>query len=55
MDCPAAAGFDRGVFAEMLRFVHRRTDQEFADYGLDRDTTHAPRLRFADWQFELEP
>jgi hypothetical protein len=48
------AGFDRGVFADMLRFVKRRADQEFADYGLDAPATHALRARFAGWLSELE-
>ncbi|GAA3168348.1 hypothetical protein GCM10010466_68290 [Planomonospora alba] len=47
------AGFDREVFAEMLAYVRRRTDEEFAVYGVDAIEAEAIRERFGEWEKEL--
>jgi hypothetical protein len=47
------AGFDREVFAEMLAYVRRRTDEEFSVYGVDAARTEAIRERFGAWEKEL--
>src|SRR5690606_21967398 len=47
------AGFDREVFAEMLTYVHRRTDEEFIVYGVDTAHTAAIRARFSAWEKDL--
>jgi hypothetical protein len=47
------AGFDRGAFADMLSFVRRRGDEEFAVYGVDAKDAQAIRVRFGAWEKEL--
>jgi hypothetical protein len=47
------AGFDREVFAEMLAYVRRRTDEEFTVYGVGVTEAEAIRERFGAWEKEL--
>jgi hypothetical protein len=47
------AGFDREVFADMLAYVRRRTDEEFTVYGVEAAEVAALRERFDAWEKEL--
>ena len=50
----ADLGFDRRLFAEMLRHIERFDDQDFADYGLATGTIAGLRARVNDWRAELQ-
>ncbi|GII06046.1 hypothetical protein Pta02_80540 [Planobispora takensis] len=47
------AGFDWEVFAEMLAYVRRRTDEEFGVYGVGAAESEALRERFGVWEKAL--
>ncbi|WP_207944417.1 nucleotidyl transferase AbiEii/AbiGii toxin family protein [Actinomadura rubrisoli] len=47
------AGFDVETFAEMLSFVRRRSDAEFAAYGVDGPAAAGIRERILAWADEL--
>ncbi|MEV6299487.1 nucleotidyl transferase AbiEii/AbiGii toxin family protein [Actinoplanes sp. NPDC051861] len=49
----ADAGFDRQFFAQMLGTIERLDDQDFFDYGLERDQVASMRERFRAWQAEI--
>nr|WP_244298475.1 hypothetical protein [Micromonospora cremea] len=46
-------GFDRGMFAAMLRHVDRFDDEDFADYGLTPDDIAGLRARVSAWRTAL--
>ncbi|RZT77830.1 nucleotidyltransferase AbiEii toxin of type IV toxin-antitoxin system [Micromonospora violae] len=46
-------GFDRGMFAAMLRHVDRFDDEDFADYGLTPNEIAAMRVRVSAWRTAL--
>lgn len=47
------AGFDRAMFAGMLRYIERFDDEEFAEYGLTPADVARLRARVAAWRDEL--
>ncbi|MFC0532497.1 nucleotidyl transferase AbiEii/AbiGii toxin family protein [Phytohabitans kaempferiae] len=47
------AGFDRAMFAGMLRYVERFDDEDFAEYGLSPTEVASLRARVAAWRDEL--
>jgi hypothetical protein len=49
------AGFDRRMFAEMLRSIRRFDDEDFTQYGLAADAVPALRTRVAQWLIQLSP
>jgi hypothetical protein len=48
------AGFDVGIFAEVLGVLSQITDAAFAVYDIDPDEITAMRRRFAAWRAELQ-
>lgn len=49
----ADAGFDRTMFAGMVRHIRRFDDADFADYGLTMEETEALRVRVDGWLLTL--
>ena len=49
------AGFDRAIFADMLRHIDRFDDEEFTQYGLPAVDVPALRERVAHWRAGLSP
>jgi len=47
------AGFDREMFASMLRYIERFDDEEFAEYGVEPVEAASLRTRVAEWRAEL--
>jgi len=49
------AGFDRVIFADMLRHIDRFDDEEFAQYGFPAAEVPALRARVAQWRVGFTP
>ena len=49
------AGFDRAIFADMLRHIDRFDDEEFAQYGFAAAEVPALRARVAQWRVGFTP
>jgi hypothetical protein len=49
----ADAGFDRGLFADMLAHISRFDNEDFAPYGVTAEQVAALRGRVSDWRREL--
>jgi hypothetical protein len=49
------AGFDRAMFAGMLRHIERFDDEDFAEYGVTPADVVSLRARVAAWRDELGP
>lgn len=47
------AGFDRRMFAEMVRSIDRFDDEDFTQYGIAADAVPALRRRVWDWLIGL--
>jgi hypothetical protein len=47
------AGFDRSMFEQMLRYVQRFDDEDFAEYGISSDQVAALRVRVDGWRDQL--
>lgn len=49
----ADQGFDRGMFGQMLRYIERFDDAEFAEYGVNPADVTALRVRVDGWRQQL--
>lgn len=48
-------GFDAGLFAESLSYLHRIPDRDFTAYGVSAAQIEAMRDRFVAWERQLSP